>query len=194
MVDKDSERRIAARNKRREELELHIDRTDSGYYWRRRVDSIGKNDPDSLHFKSLERRVRVTKTRHRLSRHFVIEEFDCKDGTKVRSREHNGLEYLCRQYLEPMRRHFGPCTVHSGFRTKAHNDAVGGEPNSYHRYDIHDGNDQAADVSFATGTAERWAQFAHSIRKRKRNGKGGIGIYSTFVHLDIRDYAANWRG
>src|SRR4051794_8570900 len=58
----------------------------------------------------------MAKTRHRFSKHFVVEEFDCHDGTKVTPREYSGLEYLCRQYLEPMRKHFGPCSVHSGYR------------------------------------------------------------------------------
>jgi len=136
----------------------------------------------------------VAKTRHRLSKHFVVEEFDCKDGTKVAKRDYNGLEYLCRQFLEPMRREFGACSVHSGFRTRSHNANVGGEKNSFHIYTIHDGNDQAADVSFAKGTPKQWAAKANAIRRKKRNGRGGIGIYRTFVHLDIRDFAANWRG
>lgn len=138
----------------------------------------------------------MAKTRHRLSKHFVVEEFDCKDGTTVKSREYRGLAYLCRQYLEPMRARFGPCTVHSGYRTVSWNRIVGGEPNSFHIYPMHDGNDQAADVSFSQGNPEAWAAFANSIRQRKRKGKGGIGIYPSqgFVHVDIRDYSANWRG
>jgi hypothetical protein len=138
--------------------------------------------------------VKVAKTRHRLSRHFVVEEFDCKDGTKVRPREYAGLEYLCRQFLEPMRRKYGACTVHSGFRTRRHNANVGGEDGSYHIYPDHDGNDQAVDVSFARGTPSQWHATANSIRKRKRAGRGGLGLYRTFIHMDIRDYAANWRG
>jgi hypothetical protein len=47
-------------------------------------------------------------TRHRLSKHFVVEEFDCHDGTKVSARDYNGLEYLCRQFLEPLRKKYGP--------------------------------------------------------------------------------------
>ena len=39
-------------------------------------------------------------TRHRLSKHFTVEEFDCRDGTKVQARDYDGLEYLCRVYLE----------------------------------------------------------------------------------------------
>lgn len=138
----------------------------------------------------------MARTRHRLSKHFVVEEFDCKDGTLVKSREYKGLSYLCRQYLEPMRKRFGPCTVHSGYRTRTWNHIVGGEPGSYHIYSMHDGNDQAVDVSFAQGSPESWGAFANSIRRIKRSGKGGIGIYPSkgFVHLDIRDYKADWRG
>jgi uncharacterized protein YcbK (DUF882 family) len=138
----------------------------------------------------------MAKTRHRLSKHFVVEEFDCRDGTKVQSRDYNGLRYLCRQFLEPMRAKFGPCTVHSGFRTASYNRSIGGASNSFHIYTIHDGNDQAADVSFRNGNPEQWGAMANSIRKKKRKGKGGLGIYpnSGFVHIDIRDYTANWRG
>lgn len=138
----------------------------------------------------------MAKTRHRLSKHFVIEEFDCHDGTKVKQREYSGLEYLCRQYLEPMRARFGPCSVHSGYRTTSYNRRVGGAPNSFHIYPVHDGNDQAADVSFPRGNPAQWAAYANNIRQRKRNGRGGIGTYPTkgFVHIDLRDYASNWRG
>lgn len=138
----------------------------------------------------------MAKTRHRLSKHFVVEEFDCKDGTKVQKRDYNGLSYLCKQFLEPMRAKYGPCTVHSGFRTASYNRRIGGASNSFHIYTIHDGNDQAADVSFRNGNPEQWGATANSIRRQKRKGKGGIGIYpnARFVHIDIRDYAANWRG
>jgi hypothetical protein len=91
----------------------------------------------------------MAKTRHRLSKHFVIEEFDCHDGTRVKSREFAGLEYLCRQFLEPLRRQFGACSVHSGYRTRDYNRQIGGAANSFHIYPAHDGNDQAVDVSFA---------------------------------------------
>jgi hypothetical protein len=138
----------------------------------------------------------MAKTRHRLSKHFVVEEFDCKDGTKVKSREYKGLQYLCRQYLEPMRAKFGACSVHSGYRTRAYNQRVGGASQSFHIYPAHDGNDQAADVSFARGTPSQWHAYANSIRRRKRRGRGGLGLYPTqgFVHIDIRDYKSDWRG
>jgi uncharacterized protein YcbK (DUF882 family) len=133
-------------------------------------------------------------TRHRLSKHFVVEEFDCHDGTKVQKRDYKGLEYLCKVYLEPLRKKFGPVHIDSGFRTKAYNRRIGGASNSFHIYTIHDGNDQAADIVCARGTPTQWHRTLNSIRRRKRNGRGGLGLYKTFVHCDIRDYKADWRG
>src|SRR3954464_4126855 len=133
-------------------------------------------------------------TRKRLSTHFTVEEFDCHDGTKVQRRDYDGLTYLCRKYLEPLRAKFGPVKVHSGFRTASYNRSIGGASNSFHTSTIHDGNDQAADVSCARGTPKQWHAYLASIRQRKRGGKGGLGLYSTFVHCDIRDVRADWRG
>lgn len=133
-------------------------------------------------------------TRHRLSKHFTVEEFDCHDGTKVSKRDHDGLEYLCKTFLEPLRARYGPVKVCSGFRTAAYNKRVGGVSNSYHRYDIHDGNDQAADIVCANGNPASWHRTLNAIRQTKRNGKGGLGLYPTFVHVDLRDYPSNWRG
>lgn len=138
----------------------------------------------------------MANTRHRLSKHFTVEEFDCHDGTRVATREHNGLEYLTRQMFEPLRAEFGPVTILSGYRTRTYNAKIGGATNSFHIYDIHDGNDQAADVKCQKGDARRWHAFLNHIRQTKRNGRGGLGLYvnSGFVHCDIRDYQADWTG
>jgi uncharacterized protein YcbK (DUF882 family) len=133
-------------------------------------------------------------TRHRLSKHFVVEEFDCHDGALVSARDYNGLEYLCRVYLEPLRQRYGPVKILSGFRTVTWNKRVGGAPDSMHIYTIHDGNDQAADIACARGNPRAWHRTLNTIRSHKRKGKGGLGLYSTFVHCDIRDYKADWRG
>jgi uncharacterized protein YcbK (DUF882 family) len=136
----------------------------------------------------------MASTRHRLSKHFVVEEFDCHDGTRVSSRDHNGLEYLARKYLEPLRAKFGAVHVHSGYRTVAYNRSIGGASNSFHIYTAHDGNDQAADVSCDRGTPSQWHALLNGVRNSQRDGRGGLGLYSTFVHVDIRDYKADWRG
>jgi hypothetical protein len=65
-------------------------------------------------------------TRKRLSKHFTVEEFDCHDGTKVPKRDYKGLQYLCRVYLEPLRKKYGAVHVNSGYRTRAYNARIGG--------------------------------------------------------------------
>jgi uncharacterized protein YcbK (DUF882 family) len=112
------------------------------------------------------------------------------------ARDYNGLEYLCRVFLEPLRTRHGAVNVHSGYRTVAYNRKVGGAGQSYHVYTIHDGNDQAADVSCATGTPAQWHATLNAIRAGKRSGRGGLGLYPKlgFVHVDIRDFKADWRG
>lgn len=133
-------------------------------------------------------------TRHRLSPHFVVEEFDCHDGTKVGVRDYKGLETLCKTYLEPLRAKFGTVTVLSGFRTAMYNRKIHGASKSFHIYTIHDGNDQAVDIKCARGTPKEWHSTLNWLRNHKMGGRGGLGLYSTFCHVDLRDYAANWRG
>jgi hypothetical protein len=132
--------------------------------------------------------------RGQLTAHFHLREFYCKDGTRPKPGRWRTYRTLCKQYLEPMRREFGPATVHSGYRTPSWNAQVGGERGSYHVNDWHDVDDVAADVSFARGTAAEWHTAAIKYRRRRRRGKGGVGKYRTFVHVDTRDYPANWSG
>lgn len=133
-------------------------------------------------------------TRKRLSKNFTVEEFDCKDGSKVQKRDYNGLEYLCRTFLEPLRSKYGRVTINSGMRSVSHNRKVGGASNSYHVYSKHDANDQAADIRCSKGRPSDWHKTLSYLRNKHRNGKGGLGLYSNFVHVDVRDYKSDWKG
>lgn len=136
-------------------------------------------------------------TRKQLSKHFTVEEFDCHDGTQVPPRYEQALVYLCETFIEPLRERFGPCTVLSGFRTGPYNVAIGGARYSYHVYtDRRRREGVASDLRFARGTPTQWAQAAKELRQQKRNGRGGIGVYvnSDFIHVDTRDYQADWTG
>lgn len=145
-------------------------------------------------------------TRQRLSNHFVIEEFDSRDGQKVPDEYIRDLKRVCREFLEPMRRKFGPVTIHSGYRSKSHNSNVGGARSSYHVYVLRSpGSGVATDFSCRRGNPRRWYRRAKRIRRRnwsrfKRfnpfGGNGGIGYYPRggFIHFDSRNYPANWEG
>lgn len=140
----------------------------------------------------------TTTTRCRLSPHFVIEEFDCRCGTKVPAAAIPALKELCRDMLEPLRAKYGACTVLSGFRTSAHNAAVGGAPRSQHKYHEHPAS-VAADVKFATGSVADWAKSARWRFDNKQcwtaKGRGGCGDYPAqgFVHVDSGD-RRNFKG
>jgi hypothetical protein len=49
-------------------------------------------------------------------------------------------------------------------------------------------------VTCARGNPKQWHAFLAKVRNDQRNGKGGLGLYSSFVHCDIRDEKADWRG
>jgi hypothetical protein len=136
------------------------------------------------------------RSRKPLSRHFDVEEFDSRDGAFVSPADYGALAHLCSWYLEPMRDYFGACTVHSGFRTPAHNRKVGGARNSVHllmtplpnRTRRSTTKAAAADVTFESGTPSDWARRARIMRGPDQHlgqrGRGGVGQYSTFVHVD----------
>lgn len=115
-----------------------------------------------------------------MSDNFHASEFDTHDGTKVPEMAYDGLRALCRDVLEPMRDRFGACHVTSGYRHRAYNASIGGAASSYHIYDLRDGDEVAADVTFERGTPAQWAAHARSL------AKGGVGQYdrSGFVHVD----------
>ena len=126
----------------------------------------------------------------RITAHFRLREFACRDGTPVPPSAHAALRRLCERYLEPMRERFGPGTVVSGYRPRAYNERIGGAARSRHVYDEHR-DEAAADVRFARGTPKEWADEA------ERLGAPGVGRYerSGFVHVDTRrGPPARWSG
>jgi uncharacterized protein YcbK (DUF882 family) len=99
---------------------------------------------------------------------------------------HRGkLLWLCRKHLEPLRREFGPVTIFSGHRSARHNDNVGGAPRSYHLA-IRGRPGAAADVACATGSPYDWYRWLNP------RVAGGLGRYSSFVHVDTRRGRARW--
>jgi zinc D-Ala-D-Ala carboxypeptidase len=104
-----------------------------------------------------------------LSTNFVVEEFASKDGHPV-VLIHPKLVEL----LQALRDHFGArVAINSGYRSPAHNRAIGGAPASTHM------NGTAADIVVAGVPTQRVADAA------RRLGAGGVKAYSTFTHVDV---------
>lgn len=75
--------------------------------------------------------------------------------------------------------------VLSAYRSPRYNRAVGGKSRSLHM------QNQAVDVRFHGASPRHVASVARYLRK-KRKFSGGVGRYSSFVHVDTRGYNADW--
>ena len=123
----------------------------------------------------------------KLTKNFTRQEFDCKDGTKVPDEflpniqeVANNLQIL-RDYLKvPVR------VTGSGYRTKSHNKKVGGAKFSQHL------TASGADINADGYTPKELAKEIEKLIKEGKMKQGGIGIYSNFVHYDIRGTKARW--
>ena len=116
----------------------------------------------------------------KLSANFRVREFACTDGS-----DPIFIDSELVNVLQKIRGHFGKAvTITSAYRTPGKNKAVGGETYSQHLYG------RAADIKVSGVTPKKVAAYAETLLKNK----GGIGIYSTFTHIDVRNTKARWKG
>ena len=77
-----------------------------------------------------------------------------------------------------------PLSVTSGFRCVKHNSSIGGTENSLHTFGM------AADVKCDVLTIEQLAEYAKNIGVFRY---GGIGLYCSWIHIDVRQTGkARW--
>lgn len=113
-----------------------------------------------------------------LSTNFKVREFACSDGTDTIF-IHPELVTV----LQKIRTHFGKAVnINSGYRTEAKNKAVGGASYSQHKYGL------AADITVSGVTPLAVAQYAQTLLPNK----GGVGVYKTFTHVDVRAVKSRW--
>ena len=115
-----------------------------------------------------------------LTKNFKVKEFACKDGSDVIFISMDLVEIL-----QKIRDHFGkPVTINSAYRTPAYNKKVGGATYSQHLYGL------AADIAVSGVGPKAVAEFAGTLLPKT----GGIGIYQTFTHVDVRTNKSRWKG
>lgn len=121
----------------------------------------------------------------KLTEHFRWAEFGQRDGTLPPRTAFPAYRDLCARFLEPLRALYGPVSVVSGYRTRAHNASVGGAPASRHMPSVEPGA-VAADIVCARGTPAEW----HAALDRLN--PGGLGLYAGHVHVDNRRVRSRW--
>lgn len=121
-----------------------------------------------------------------LTKNFKLSEFASKDGAETPKELIPNLQELANN-LQVLRDDLGvPIHINSGYRSPAHNKAVGGAPKSQHK------EGKAGDIT-AKGYSPKQihARIENLIAEGKMKN-GGLGLYNTFVHYDVRNYAARW--
>ena len=123
-----------------------------------------------------------------LSANFKVREFYCRDGS-----DPIFVDSELVQCLQKIRNHFGkPVHITSGYRTAAHNAAVGGSKSSQHLLG------RAADFYVEGVDVATVAAYAETLLP----GRGGIGRYpkdakhptrkTGWVHVDTRANKSRW--
>lgn len=122
----------------------------------------------------------------KITPHFSLKEFASKDGAPMPSSAMTQIFELA-QALEVIREDVGkPININSGYRSPAHNKAVGGAAASQHLLGT------AADITVSNLQPTALADIIEKLIASGKIPQGGIGIYKTFVHYDIRGTKARW--
>ena len=122
----------------------------------------------------------------KLTENFSLHEFNSKDGEEMPQMVFYNVQKLANQ-LQIIRNHIKkPININSGYRSPKHNASIGGVSNSQHLLG------KAVDLS-VKGLSSRMLYAA--IEDLINNGhilQGGLGLYNTFVHYDIRGNRVRW--
>ena len=122
---------------------------------------------------------RVRDGAKQLTANFKVRGFACRDGS-----DPIFIAPALTEVLQAIRSHFQqPVTVCSGYRTPGYNKKVDGAAYSQHLYGT------AADIQVKGVAPAAVAAFAETLLP----DSGGIGIYPTFTHIDVREKRSRWK-
>lgn len=125
---------------------------------------------------------------NKLTKNFDFNEFESHDGAKMPESVKKNIRELANN-LEVLRAYFNePIHINSGYRSKRHNQLIGGKPESRHL------TGQAADIVVKGKTPNEVANAIEKLISQGKMKQGGLGRYATFTHYDIRGYKARWKG
>ena len=123
-----------------------------------------------------------------MTKNFKKSEFECKCGCEMPTNVFVNIQKLANQ-LQYVREFLDlPINLTNAYRCPTHNKAVGGVKNSQHVLG------KAADIKIKGLTPQEVAVILDRLTTDGEILQGGIGIYSTFTHYDIRGKKARWNG
>lgn len=121
-----------------------------------------------------------------MTKNFKKEEFESRDGAKMPKWVENNIKLLCNE-LEIIRKEVGePIYINSGYRSKERNKIIKGAKNSYHLKGL------AADIWCKNTDSRELGLIILNLMNEGKIKKGGLKVYKTWVHYDIRGKEARW--
>ncbi|GIZ16626.1 YcbK family protein [Capnocytophaga catalasegens] len=122
-----------------------------------------------------------------LTRNFTKVEFDSKYGATMPADVLKNIQELAKN-LQVLRDFLGKkITINSGYRRPKYNATIkNASPKSQHILG------KAADIVVQGLKPEDVAQTIEKLIAQGKLKQGGIGVYDTFVHCDIRGTKARW--
>ena len=121
-----------------------------------------------------------------LTNNFNLGEFNSKDGSPMPEEVQTNVIRLANA-LQVIRDSINlPIVINSGYRSPAHNEAVGGAPRSTHITAM------GADIRALGMAPTNLAGRIEQLIKEGEIPKGGLKAYLSWVHYDIRGVNARW--
>ena len=121
-----------------------------------------------------------------LTKNFKLNEFKCKGGGVMDSYVLSNVLELSSS-LQIIRDCIGyPISITSAYRSLEHNRSIGSKDTSQHVLG------KAADLQVKELIPIELYETIEALIELEYIPEGGLGLYNTFVHYDIRGYKARW--
>ena len=127
-----------------------------------------------------------------MTKNFNLSEFQCKGNCKdcgeceMPQEVYDNIVKLAQQ-LQLLRDYIGkPININSAYRSPEHNARVGGSKKSQHLLG------KASDITIKGYKPTEVYKIIEGLIDDGEMLQGGLGLYDTFVHYDIRRTKARW--
>jgi uncharacterized protein YcbK (DUF882 family) len=121
-----------------------------------------------------------------MTKNFSKEEFDCNDGSEMPINIYHNMVKVANQ-LQVLRNYIKkPIKINSAWRSQEYNASIGGVKDSQHIMG------RAADIVVKGMLPIELSKIIEDLISKGEMLQGGIGIYSSFIHYDIRGTKARW--
>lgn len=121
----------------------------------------------------------------KLTKNFSRNEFECKCGCEMPDFVLSNIKELAKN-LQVIRDEVGRLDLTNAYRCRSHNRDIGSNYTSQHILG------KAADIKSKKLSVKELSESIEDLIKAEKIEQGGLGMYNTFTHYDIRKTKARW--